>query len=58
LGELLSELIVAGKPSMDISMMDPARAAISLPEEALKQLCRLQYAHHYWAPETMPATVN
>jgi glycine/D-amino acid oxidase-like deaminating enzyme len=58
LGELLSELIVAGKPSMDISMMDPARAATSLPEETLRQLCRLQYAHHYWAPETMPATVS
>jgi glycine/D-amino acid oxidase-like deaminating enzyme len=57
-GELLSELIVGGKPSMDISMMDPARAATSLPEDELKLLCRLQYAHHYWAPSTMPATVH
>jgi glycine/D-amino acid oxidase-like deaminating enzyme len=57
-GELLSELIVGGKPSMDISMMNPARAATSLPDEELKQLCRLQYAHHYWAPATMPVTAH
>jgi 4-methylaminobutanoate oxidase (formaldehyde-forming) len=34
--------------------MAPARLATSLPEIELRELCRLQYAHHYWSPETMP----
>ncbi|MBV8914543.1 MAG: FAD-binding oxidoreductase [Acetobacteraceae bacterium] len=55
LGELLAEWIVHGRPSMDVSFMAPDRAATGLDEGELRALCRLQYAHHYWSPETMPA---
>ncbi len=55
LGQLLAEWIVGGRPSMDVSFMAPGRAALGLAEDELRALCRLQYAHHYWAPETMPA---
>jgi len=54
LGELLAEWIVQGRPSMDVSAMAPDRVAGTLPEDQLHELCRWQYAHHYWAPETMP----
>jgi glycine/D-amino acid oxidase-like deaminating enzyme len=55
LGEVLADWIVQGRPSMDVSFMAPDRLATGLPEEQLRDLCRLQYAHHYWSPETMPA---
>jgi len=28
-----------------------------LPETELRERCKLQYAHHYWSPETMPRLV-
>jgi glycine/D-amino acid oxidase-like deaminating enzyme len=57
LGELLAEWIVQGQPSMDLSFMAPDRLATGLPENKLRELCKLQYAHHYWSPETMPGSV-
>jgi glycine/D-amino acid oxidase-like deaminating enzyme len=54
LGELLAEWIVHGRTSMDLSFMSPGRLATGLPETTLRELCKLQYAHHYWSPETMP----
>ena len=35
--------------------MAPDRLATGLAEDELRDLCRLQYAHHYWSPETMPS---
>lgn len=58
LGELLAEWITRGAASMDVSCMAPDRVATDLPEEELRDLCRLKYAHHYWAPDTMPAMVH
>jgi len=56
LGRLLSELITTGQPSLDILSMAPERhATTAVSEETLREQCRLQYAHHYWSPETMPA---
>jgi glycine/D-amino acid oxidase-like deaminating enzyme len=55
LGELLAEWITEGRPSMDLSFMAPGRLATGLAEDKLRDLCRLQYAHHYWSPETMPS---
>ena len=55
LGELLAEWITEGKPSIEMSSMSPSRLAAGLAEDELRELCRLQYAHHYWSPETMPA---
>ncbi len=55
LGELLAEWITKGRTSIDLSCMAPARLAAGLPEPELRELCRLQYAHHYWSPETMPS---
>ena len=57
LGELLSEWIIVGRPSIDVPLMDPGRLATGLAEDRLRELCRLQYAHHYWSPETMPRVV-
>lgn len=54
LGELLAEWITQGHPSMDVSFMAPDRLATGLPENKLRDLCRLQYAHHYYSPGTMP----
>lgn len=54
LGELLAEWITQGRPSIDVSFMAPGRLATGLTEDRLRDLCRLQYAHHYWSPETMP----
>jgi glycine/D-amino acid oxidase-like deaminating enzyme len=54
LGELLAEWITQGRPSIDLSFMAPGRLATGLAEDRLRDLCRLQYAHHYWSPETMP----
>jgi glycine/D-amino acid oxidase-like deaminating enzyme len=54
LGELLAEWITQGRPSMDVSCMAPDRMATGIAESDLRELCRLQYAHHYWSPETMP----
>jgi glycine/D-amino acid oxidase-like deaminating enzyme len=59
LGELLAEWITQGRPSIDVSFMAPGRAATAdLAEDKLRDLCRLQYAHHYWSPETMPSSVG
>jgi len=55
LGALLAEWVVGGRPSMDVSGMAPDRLATALPEDELKERCRLQYAHHYWSPASMPA---
>ncbi len=55
LGWLLAELITTGKTSLDVSGMAPDRLATGLPDAELDRLCRLQYAHHYWSPATMPA---
>jgi glycine/D-amino acid oxidase-like deaminating enzyme len=55
LGELLAEWITQGQPSIDVPSMAPGRLATGLSEQRLRELCRLQYAHHYWSPETMPA---
>jgi glycine/D-amino acid oxidase-like deaminating enzyme len=54
LGELLAEWIAQGRPSIDLAFMAPGRLATGLPEDKLRELCRLRYAHHYWSPETMP----
>ncbi|MBN8889621.1 MAG: FAD-binding oxidoreductase [Rhodospirillales bacterium] len=54
LGEILSDWITQGRPSSDVSFMAPDRLATQLPEEVLRDLCRLRYAHHYWPPESMP----
>ena len=58
LGEILAEWIVRGAPSMDLSFMAPDRLATGLPEDRLRALCKLQYAHHYWSPETKPADAH
>ena len=57
LGELLAEWIVQGRPSLNVSAMAPERLATGLPENELRDLCRLHYAHHYWAPATIPGLV-
>jgi glycine/D-amino acid oxidase-like deaminating enzyme len=54
LGQLLAEYIVTGRPSMDVSFMAADRLSLGVPEDQLRALCRLQYAHHYWAPQTVP----
>jgi glycine/D-amino acid oxidase-like deaminating enzyme len=56
LGELLATWIVQGRPPADLGSMSPGRLAAALPEDELKDLCRLQYAHHYWSPETVPVS--
>lgn len=53
LGALLAQWIVDRRPSMDLSAMAPDRLATGLPEDALKERCRVQYAHHYWSPASM-----
>jgi len=59
LGELLAEWITQGRPSIDVTFMAPGRVATTdLAEDKLRDLCRLQYAHHYWSPETMPSLVG
>ena len=55
LGALLAEWIVGGQASMDLSSMAPKRKATALPNPDLAECCRLQYAHHYWSPASMPA---
>lgn len=54
LGELLAEWITEGRASPDLALMAPDRMATGLAEDELREACRLQYAHHYWSPETMP----
>ncbi len=53
-GEVLAEWIVMGRSPMDLSRMSPARFATGLREAGLLDLCRDQYAHHYWSSATMP----
>jgi glycine/D-amino acid oxidase-like deaminating enzyme len=49
LGEMLAEWILSGKPSIDLSPLSPSRSTIqTAAEEALREDCRRQYAHHYW----------
>ena len=55
LGALLAGWIVDGQASMDLSSMAPGRQAVALPERELAERCRLQYAHHYWSPASVPA---
>ncbi len=55
LGALLAGWIVNGQASMDLASMAPKRKATTLPERELTECCRLQYAHHYWSPASMPA---
>jgi glycine/D-amino acid oxidase-like deaminating enzyme len=55
LGELLAEWITEGRVSPDLARMAPDRMATGIAEDELRELCRLQYAHHYWSPETMPS---
>jgi glycine/D-amino acid oxidase-like deaminating enzyme len=55
LGELLAEWITTGRPSVEMASMSPSRLAAGLPEDELRRMCRLQYAHHYWSPDTMPS---
>ena len=55
LGALLAEWIVDGQASLDLSSMAPGRKATALPEPDLVERCRLQYAHHYWSPASMPS---
>ena len=56
LGEMLTEWITEGRASPDLSLMTPDRMATGIAEDELRELCRLQYAHHYWSPETMPSS--
>lgn len=58
LGEILADWITQGRPSMDVSFMAPDRLATGLAEDKLRDLCRLQYAHHYWSPATMPGSAG
>jgi glycine/D-amino acid oxidase-like deaminating enzyme len=58
LGELLAEWITQGRASPDLALMAPDRMATGIAEDELRELCRLQYAHHYWSPETMPSGVT
>jgi glycine/D-amino acid oxidase-like deaminating enzyme len=54
IGELLAEWITAGKPHLDLSRMSPARFSATVSEEALRELCRSQYAYQYWSPKSIP----
>ncbi len=56
LGALLAEWITEGRTSLDVSGMAPGRAATGLDDAELLERCRVQYAHHYWSPATMPAS--
>ncbi len=58
LGALLAEWIVDGQASMDLSSMAPGRRATALTEPELAEDCKLQYAHHYWSPRSMPASLE
>ncbi len=56
LGRLLAELIVTGKPCLNIATMAPDRqATTSISEETLHHKAQLHYSHHYWWPDTLPA---
>jgi glycine/D-amino acid oxidase-like deaminating enzyme len=57
LGELLAQWITQGRASPDLALMAPDRMATGIAEDELRELCRLQYAHHYWSPETMPPQI-
>jgi glycine/D-amino acid oxidase-like deaminating enzyme len=47
IGEVLAAWIVEGEPPMDLSPLAPGREG-RISEAALKEACRLRYAHHYW----------
>jgi len=53
-GEVLAAWITEGEPPMDLSFMAPARFAGRLPEDVLRERCRVQYSHHYWSHASMP----
>jgi glycine/D-amino acid oxidase-like deaminating enzyme len=49
IGEILAEWILSGQPPVDLSSLSPARNAVqTTAEDALREDCRRQYAHHYW----------
>jgi glycine/D-amino acid oxidase-like deaminating enzyme len=52
IGELVAEWIASGEPPIDMSAMAPSRFARGLSEDALKEACRLRYAHHYWSEQS------
>lgn len=47
IGELLAAWIIDGRAPMDLSPLAPGREG-KIDEAALREACRLQYAHHYW----------
>jgi glycine/D-amino acid oxidase-like deaminating enzyme len=50
IGELLAEWIVSGKAPLDLSLMSPDRAALSVSDDDLRSLCAYRYGHQYWSP--------
>jgi glycine/D-amino acid oxidase-like deaminating enzyme len=49
-GELLAHWIVEGEAPIDLSPLAPDRFTDTFrSEDELRQACRRQYAHHYWA---------
>src|SRR5260221_4328229 len=49
IGELMAAWIVTGEAPMDLSPLGPGRPSSDIqPEELLKDICRVEYAHHYW----------
>jgi glycine/D-amino acid oxidase-like deaminating enzyme len=53
MGEALAAWIIDGEPPFDLTPLAPGRER-ALSQQALKEACRLRYAHHYW--EHMPST--
>ncbi len=49
IGEMLAEWILTGEPPIDLSPLSPSRSTVqTTAEDALREDCRRQYAHHYW----------
>jgi 4-methylaminobutanoate oxidase (formaldehyde-forming) len=49
-GEVLAQWIVEGEPPVDLTPLAPGRFGAGYElEERLREACRRQYAHHYWA---------
>jgi glycine/D-amino acid oxidase-like deaminating enzyme len=53
IGEALAAWIIDGEPPFDLTPLAPGRER-ALSQQALKEACRLRYAHHYW--EHVPNT--
>ncbi len=47
IGEVLAAWIADGNQPMDLSPLAPGREG-AISEAALREACRVQYAHHYW----------